>query len=256
MSSLTLSEKRKLERDLEMGGGYVLGFSNRTFAEFIEEIVRIDIFNDKYEYGSGSKANRFRAFWDLEPDHVVASVLEAFLEDWNEYRGHYSTTEPSENYHTILKRLKSTAPVQDLEALDPMSGERGFSLLVKSIRASISNNEPQVGLDRLHTYITKYLRILCAELGAETTRDVPLHSLMGQYIKALKKDGALESEVTERILKSSISVLDAFNSVRNNQSYAHDNEILNYDESLLVFNHVCSVIKFIQSIEKRLGFIQ
>ncbi len=42
---------------------------------------------------------------------------------------------------------------------------------------------------------------------------------------------------------------DAFNSVRNNQSFAHDNPILNYSESILIVNYVASAIKFLQSIE-------
>ena len=39
MSDLTASEKRKLERLFGMGGRYVLDFSNRTFAEFVEDGV-------------------------------------------------------------------------------------------------------------------------------------------------------------------------------------------------------------------------
>src|ERR1051325_8418637 len=62
-----------------------------------------------------------------------------------------------------------------------------------------------------------------------------LHSLFGEYVKRLKEHGHLESEMTARILKSSISTLEAFNDVRNNQSLAHDNPILNYDEALLIF---------------------
>jgi hypothetical protein len=58
--------------------------------------------------------------------------------------------------------------------------------------------------------------------------------------------------MTERILKSSISTIEAFNHVRNNQSFAHDNALLNYEESLLIYNHVCASIRFIQSIETRL----
>jgi len=37
MSDLTSIERRKLERLLCMGGGYVLNFSDRTFREFFEE---------------------------------------------------------------------------------------------------------------------------------------------------------------------------------------------------------------------------
>jgi hypothetical protein len=56
--------------------------------------------------------------------------------------------------------------------------------------------------------------------------------------------------MTERILKSSISILESFNDVRNYQSFAHDNPILNYHESVLIFNNVSSAIKFIEAIEK------
>ena len=58
--------------------------------------------------------------------------------------------------------------------------------------------------------------------------------------------------MTERILKSSISVLEAFNDVRNNKSLAHDNPILNYEESLLIFNHVAASIRFIKSLEAKI----
>jgi len=48
MSDLTSIEKLKLEELLEMGGGYVLGFSNATFQEFIWENSNIDIYDKKY----------------------------------------------------------------------------------------------------------------------------------------------------------------------------------------------------------------
>ena len=59
--------------------------------------------------------------------------------------------------------------------------------------------------------------------------------------------------MTERILKSSISTLEAFNRVRNDQSFAHDNQVLNYDESLLIFNHITCAIRFIEAIERRIS---
>ena len=59
--------------------------------------------------------------------------------------------------------------------------------------------------------------------------------------------------MTERILKSSISVLDAFNDVRNNQSLADDNPVLNRNESLLIFNHVTSAIRFVWALEQSIA---
>jgi hypothetical protein len=59
-----------------------------------------------------------------------------------------------------------------------------------------------------------------------------------------------------RILESSISGLEAFNDVRNNRSLAHHNAILQYDEALLIFNHVASSIRFLRSLESRLQVSQ
>jgi abortive infection Abi-like protein len=59
-------------------------------------------------------------------------------------------------------------------------------------------------------------------------------------------------EMTLRILKTSISNLEAFNDVRNNQSLAHDNPLLNYDEALLIFNSVASSVRFLPGLEHRI----
>jgi len=91
---------------------------------------------------------------------------------------------------------------------------------------------------------------LCDNHQVSYNKETPLHSLFGGYVKKLIKDGLVESTMTERILKSSISVLEAFNGVRNNQSFAHDNEILNYNESILIFNNVSNIIRFLETIEK------
>jgi hypothetical protein len=55
------------------------------------------------------------------------------------------------------------------------------------------------------------------------TQSKPLHSLFGEYVKRLRDGGYVESEMAVRILKSSISTMEAFNDVRNNRSLAHDN---------------------------------
>ena len=250
MSDLTTIEKRKIERALAMGSGYVLNFSNRTFAEFFLDGFGIDIYNAKYDYGSGSKANRMRAFWEHESNYLVGRALDLLFSEWNEFRGYGAPDEPPEECLRIVRRLKESAPVPDIEAVTPNFEDQSFEALARSVRDTIDRNEPEAGLDRLHTFVVKYFRVLCGKRGIDTSRDKPLHSLVGEYVKALKMEGLIESEMTERILKSSISVMEAFNRVRNEQSFAHDNKILNYNESLLIFGHVTSSIRFIEAIEK------
>jgi hypothetical protein len=80
MSNLTFNEKFRLQELLEMGSGYVLDFNNRTFQEFVFESTSRNIFDEKYNNASGSKANRLRAFWHKEPNHLTGRLLTALLE--------------------------------------------------------------------------------------------------------------------------------------------------------------------------------
>jgi hypothetical protein len=74
MSTLTNAEKRKLKKFLNMSTGYVLNFSDRTFAEFVADSTSRNIFDARYNYASGSKANRLRAFWTIEDDRAVGKL--------------------------------------------------------------------------------------------------------------------------------------------------------------------------------------
>lgn len=152
----------------------------------------------------------------------------------------------------IAQRLLSDQPVAELDALAATTDERDFEVLAEHVREAIEKNQPEGALDRLHTFVMKFVRIACEPHGIETDRDKPLHSIFGEYVRALRDGGHLESAMTERILKSSISVLEAFNDVRNHKSLAHDNPILNYEESLLIFNHVAASIRFIKSLEAKI----
>lgn len=76
VNQLTVADKTFLEAVLQMSGGYVLDFSNTSFARFFGSLGT-DIFDEKYaEYGS-SKANRLRTFWKLGSDVEVSSSLDA-----------------------------------------------------------------------------------------------------------------------------------------------------------------------------------
>jgi hypothetical protein len=79
MASLSARDQAFLEDLLEMGSGYVLNFSNANFAQFIAAHLGLDIWDDRYRYGSGSKANRLRGFWTVEDDETVGRLLLAFF---------------------------------------------------------------------------------------------------------------------------------------------------------------------------------
>jgi len=252
MSNLTASERLKLERLFGMGGGYVLNFSDRTFGEFFSD-CGIDIDSDRYRTDGGSKAKRMRAFWKMDDNHIVGRIVDGLIKYADESQC-FGDSNPSlkEECERIARRLLSDQPVVEIEALNAINDDRDFELLASAIREAIEKNKPESGLDRLHTFVHKFVRELCKSQGIKAIRDKPLHSIFGEYVKSLRDGQHLESDMTERILKSSISVMDAFNDVRNNKSLAHDNKILNYEESLLIFNHVAASVRFIQKLQEKI----
>ena len=253
MSDLTNLEKRQFEKVFRMSSGYVLDFSTRTFEEFVIDSTGLSIMEEKYNKDSGSKASRLRSFWSQEHNDVVARLLRDLMQCVSLDNATPEFQKAYDDCSRAIARLSGGNGLQEIVDLTPNSPEKEFAILARTVRESIERNEPEVGLDRLHTFAVKYLRVLCTERGISTDREKPLHSLAGEYVKALRDGRHLESEMTERILKSSISTLDAFNKVRNEQSLAHDNRMLNYDEALLIYSHVASAIRFIEALERRIA---
>ncbi|KUJ00013.1 abortive infection family protein [Vibrio sp. MEBiC08052] len=252
MADLSAFERRKLEKLLGMGSGYVLNFSDRTYSEFFLD-YRVEIDAAMYRTGGDSKAKRMRTFWDIAPNHTAGRVIDGLI-TYGVQEDCFGDSNPllTDDCRKISQRLLSDQPVAELDALTAIADERDFEVVAEHVREAIEKNQPEGGLDRLHTFVNKFVRVTCEPHGITITRDKPLHSVFGEYVKALRAGNHLESAMTERILKSSISVLEAFNDVRNNKSLAHDNPILNYEESLLIFNHVAASIRFIKSLETKI----
>ena len=249
MADLTNAEKRQFEQLLGMATGYVLDFSDRTFAEFVLDATGRDPDDAKYKDHGDSKANRLRGFWATEPNRVVGKLMRHMIEySRTTNRGEEDPALRAQCEQTVARLVQGNL-VQELDALVAIGNEGDFEIVAKAVLDAIDRDELEAGLDRLHTFMIKYVRSLCAVQGVAVERDKPLHSLFGEYVKHLKRDGHLESEMTARILKSSISTLEAFNDVRNNQSLAHDNSILGYEEALLIFNHVVASVRFLRSID-------
>lgn len=72
MANLSFIDKQLIEDVLQMGGGYVLDFSNRTFDEFMTEVIGESIYA-KYEYMS--KANLLRRFIKDYPDAYIGKMI-------------------------------------------------------------------------------------------------------------------------------------------------------------------------------------
>lgn len=72
MANLSFIDKQLIEEVLGMSSGYVLDFSNRTFDEFMTEVIGESIYS-KYEYMS--KANLLRRFIADYPDAYIGKMI-------------------------------------------------------------------------------------------------------------------------------------------------------------------------------------
>lgn len=105
MGNLSHIEKQKVERELHMGGGGVLNFTNRTFAEFFREVVGVEIYDSRYDRASGSKANRMRAFWDVATTNQLRSCFSGLIEAWSLHTDTPIPASAQTIFQEILQRL-------------------------------------------------------------------------------------------------------------------------------------------------------
>lgn len=250
MSSLTFIEKKRLESFLEMKSGYLLDFSNQGLEDFVAGSTRLNIYHERFDRASGSKANRMRAFWELEPDHVVGKLISDLVEYHQSMNASPKTAIDYGPIQQIASRLLSSSPVESLSAIGLEADGDDFELLASEVRGAIERNTPQAGLDRLHTYVVKLMRRVALERGIEVADRSPLHAIFGQYARRLRETGEAGSDITKVILKSAGNLLDGFNAVRNKETLAHDNDLVSYSESLLIYNQVCSAVRFIVELER------
>lgn len=138
MADLDNTTKRKLEWIFDMGGGYVLDFSNPRFADFIKAAVGFDPYE---KYPPASKAVLLRTLWHREPMPVVAKVVLELLEHWRvgKLSANQEMTEAESAVHDELRAqftvAGSPASPASLDFLAKDFGEVDLAALPKELMA-------------------------------------------------------------------------------------------------------------------------
>jgi hypothetical protein len=251
MVDLKRSEWRVLDDAFEMHSGYVLDFYNRTLAEFFEDEFGIEIYDEKYSFKGTSKANRLRAFVEIEDPHVVAHVLRALWDYRNRLelkRETNNDNELSDRFFSVLEKVEGGSSIPRTNALEKFKSDFTLEELIAAIDRDIQAGRPAAALDRLHTYCMKKFAHLLQKRGEVVGLGDPLQSRVGKYIKMIENERELR-EMTRRAAKSAISIFEAFNDIRNNKTFAHDNEILDAAEARFIFDTVSAYLRFLKSLE-------
>lgn len=259
MADLKLVEMRFLDRALGMESGYVLDFTDRTMSEFFDSELRIDIDDARYKGNGGSKARRLRSFLQTEDGLLVARALRALWIYRDQQallrRGGAEEEEGADEeslktrYFEIVCRIEGDGGLAAIDAIDRFTRDETLDELVAAIERDVQANKPQVALDRLHTYCMKKFGHLLRQRDGETPdQSETLNSRAGRVFNPLRKAGKVRP-ISGKIMKTTVEVFELFNRVRNDESLAHDNDLVDPAEARYIFDSVVSLLRFLKAVE-------
>ena len=111
MANFKSTEMRFLDAIFDMGGGYVLDFSNRTMDEFFMEELEIDISHEMFSKDGTSKARRVRCLLQNADHSTVIRVLEALWKHRKSIREENNVEEDVANaegrFLSLLESIRS-----------------------------------------------------------------------------------------------------------------------------------------------------
>ncbi len=183
-----------------------------------------------------------------EPEGVVARVLRSLLDHRESIPAFAENAGAKAKLLMLIGRLEGASTTASTDALDRFAADETLEELISLIERDIQADKPSAALDRLHTYCAKKFAHLLDKRGIVWDRPEPLHSRVGKYVKALQAERSL-SDMSLQIIKNANGVFDKFNGLRNNQSLAHDNELLDKAEARFIFDSVSALLRFVKAVD-------
>jgi hypothetical protein len=121
-----------------MTGGYVLDFSDRTFAEFFQDELSIDIDDQKYHRNGSSKGKRLRTFLQTENEPAVAKTLRALWKYRDAIRGPFNeqnqqVQHQKTRFFEIVHSIEGATEISRTDAIEKFAQGQTLEELVSSI---------------------------------------------------------------------------------------------------------------------------
>ena len=252
MSQIKSIDMLFLDKALEMERGYVLNFSDRTFATFFAEELNIDIDDPLYAQNGGSKGKRLRRLLQISQPGLPARALRKIWDYREAVRARYEREEALEyardKLFQIIHRLEGDSGLASTDAIERFEYDDTLDELVASIERDIQAHKPHVALDRLHTYCMKKFAHLLRQRGEQPSTGETLNARAGRYFNPLRRSGQIRP-ISEKIMKSTVETFELYNGIRNNESLAHDNSLVESNEARFIFDTVVSMLRFLKTIE-------
>ncbi len=210
MSTLTRHDKSRLEKLFRMWDGYVLNFSDRTFAQFFAEEADIQIYeNGRYSWrASCSKANLLRAFWHVESDRTVAKVLDRLIDRVVE-KGRSEGDNLVVECRRIVRRLRGdNAGLDDLMEIGTLQSLSQVESAVHRIREAVSK-DPALAIGSAKDLVETVCKTILGESAIGRSEVRKFHSLLRATLKELDliPEGVPESRRGKKVIQGILGSL-------------------------------------------------
>lgn len=148
MTNIRAIDMLFLDDLFEMGGGYVLNFSDRTFAQFFAEELNLDIDDQAYAVNGGSKGKRLRHFLQTVDKPTVVRTLNGLWEYRDALLRRSGKPDQIENAHgqllALINRLEGrSAPASPAGTVPTPAFDRPKIAKIKANLVSLSSLAPQ-----------------------------------------------------------------------------------------------------------------
>ncbi|MES9822830.1 MAG: abortive infection family protein [Candidatus Thiodiazotropha endolucinida] len=234
MVSLKRTEMRILDEIFDMGSGYVLDFSNRTIAEFFEDELGVDIYDEKYAFNGESKAKHVRAFIEIEDGYIVGQLLRK-LWDYRNSFGEHSESElerDQKRLFDLIARIEAGKSPPVLNKLTGTADILNFDTVSRDLKRALDNaqTDPESAVTSACSTVESVCRSIIIELGG----DLPSRKDIKGLFNAVKKPLGLSPDRTDidsqiaddvrKILSGLATVVEGIGALRTHGGDAHGRE--------------------------------
>lgn len=234
--------------------GYVLDFSNKTFAEFFEDHFEVNIYADAFSAMGTSKWNRLRSFISTAPPHVVIELLNALWRRRNtdrdeeiakgqrEAEGDWSTTgfeylgvlqesaaEEDAKLQDLINELASLPSHTSTPHLQKLSSEWTLDTVDRDLKRALENIEkdPEAAITAASSLIESLCRSIILARKDQLPKAMDIQTLYREVRDILdlnpKKDlpiPEIESDIRS-ILSGLGNVVQGIGALRSHAGTAH-----------------------------------
>jgi hypothetical protein len=148
-----------LDNLFEMGGGYVLNFSNKTFAEFFAGELNIDIDQPAYNGDGTSKGRRLKRFLQTVDKDTVVRTLNALWDYREAMRAKFGNEEKVANAHgqflQVIDRIRGVTSQAPKKAPEPATNRPAIRQLSADLLI-LSGMAPQARGYEFEKFLKKY----------------------------------------------------------------------------------------------------